>query len=118
MAFVQLENLLSNGMNKVDENDSDEEEVSQSSLLRFGPLQGNYLLDFAADKGQNSNLKKPIAFIIDSCQKIGRIDDIGYIHYDTELEKTEQQILKNQNHPQDSRQLLGAINGGNALQAR
>ena len=73
VAFVELENLLNTGMNKVDENESDEEEIRQSNLLRFGPLQGNYLLDFAADRGVNSSRKKPIAFLIDSCQKIGTI---------------------------------------------
>ena len=49
IASIQLDNLMSNVMNKVDENDSDEEEIAQSNLLRFGPLKGNYLLDFAAD---------------------------------------------------------------------
>ena len=36
-ASIQLENLLTNVMNKVDENnDSDEEEIVESRLLKFG----------------------------------------------------------------------------------
>ena len=115
VAFVRLESLLDQGTNKVDENESDEEEIAQSMLLRFGPLQGSYLMDFTADRGSSANLKRPVAYLLESCQKIGRIDGIGFIHYDTELETTEQQILKNQNHPRTSKELLNSINGSNEL---
>lgn len=76
-------------MNKVDENESDEEEIAESLLLRFGPLKGNYLIDFTTEKGQNITLNRPIVYLLDTCQKIGRIDGIGFIHYDTGLERTQ-----------------------------
>ena len=84
----QLEKLLSSQHKK-----EDMEPIDESHLLRFGQLQGDYLIDFSmlTQEGElpHQHKNKPVVYTVDTCKQIGKIQGVGYVHYNSELFQTE-----------------------------
>ena len=76
LSLIQLEMLMSQ------EDEESKEQIDYSHLIKYGNLKGDYLLDLT--KG-NSKHSRPLIMTVDSGQKIGKIQGVGYVHYDTEL---------------------------------
>ena len=39
---------------------------------------------------QSKSSRRLVVYVMDTCQKIGKIEGVGYVHYDTELLQVEQ----------------------------